>query len=192
MRAMQTGDDVSIPVVVDDVKSTRDFPMTRCTYFSVECEHPSPDWVLAMPELGLPFLMLGLSGIVTQPSEDHPLFDTPERFEDFYSNVEQHKDLFVDSNDIWLPNSLFRAGSAKRGDVFRIGLGLFERACGYRYDAVDFDQFTRIVRELDEPPRPSPEETRALHDWTWHHIDLIKADHEGNPTRKLDRIRKGD
>ncbi len=59
-----------IPVSVETL-SRPYFPLVRCNYLYVECDEPRPGWSLGLGAERLPFLMLGLVGIIQTP------FDAP-------------------------------------------------------------------------------------------------------------------
>ncbi len=85
----------AVPVIIDSVKTSvrknvdlqrpgedSSFRLiTRCNYLSVECDIPKPGWTLRVSELNLPFLMLGLTGVIHRPF-DGERFDTPAKIEE--------------------------------------------------------------------------------------------------------------
>ena len=118
-------DSLSIPVVIDDVKKFPSFAMSRCNYFSIECDEPS---VVSFEELGTPsitFLSVGLSGVLFGPSLEDREFDGTEKIESLFNSVEEDAGCFVELNDIWLPNKMFGDRDPVRGDVYRVSQELF-------------------------------------------------------------------
>lgn len=67
----------AIPVKVDNIKRYGNFRMTRCTYLTIECDCPSPEWSLSFKDQNFPFYLFGLSGHILKPLKGE-LFDTPE------------------------------------------------------------------------------------------------------------------
>ena len=100
---------LSIPVLVDDVKQHPRFGYTRCEYFTIECDMPSPGWVLRLAERRIPFLMTGLSGVIYKPSLNEPLFTMPDQIEELFEIIEADNRASVGTADIWIPNSLIES-----------------------------------------------------------------------------------
>ena len=167
-----------VPVVVDDVKRIPDFRMTRFIYFSVACDEPAPGWTLTLRELELPFLLLGLSGIVLSPPGDRSEFLEPADFDSLVDMIEKHAHLYLDINDIWLPNDSLPADRAIRGAVYRIGQELFADAFEFRNDLVSDKAFSAISKDRREQVSYSEQETRAFRLWTQQQIAGAKANYE--------------
>lgn len=49
----------TIPVLIDDIKDYPNFEMTRCTYFTIDSDMPSPDWVLELDNKKINFDIYG-------------------------------------------------------------------------------------------------------------------------------------
>lgn len=105
----------SIPIMVDDVKNYINFNMTRCSYFSIECDLPSSGWILELKKRDIPFYLISLSGVIEGPVGDNYIFNSSELIEELFDIVEEIPELFIDVNDIWLPNLLFKYSLLKRG-----------------------------------------------------------------------------
>jgi hypothetical protein len=161
----------TVPVIVDDVKRYPDFHMTRLTYFSIECDEPAPGWTLELDRARVPFLMMGLSGIVLRPTGARARFDEPDAFRDLFDLVEQHEALYVDVNDVWLPNGCFEGMRVGRGDVFRVGVRLFARALAYRSNRETTERFEAEAIDLRGEIEPSPAEADAFRAWSRSQID---------------------
>jgi hypothetical protein len=157
-------DPLTVPVVVDSVKSRKNFEMTRVTYFSIECEAPATDWPAALTARGVPFVLLGVSGVVHRPSDQDALFDTPERFETLFDTVETDPLLYVDTNHAWLRNSVFEK-APQRGDVFRVPLELFRTAYRYREGHIGDRELEAEARRWGSEVKHSAKETAALRHW---------------------------
>ncbi len=178
----------TVPVVVEDVKSYPGFQFTRCLYFTMESEEPSPGWMLRIEAADFPFTMLGLSGIVQAPSFDEPQFTSPDQLEDLIVAVEARDALYVSIADIWLPNALFNsAGHGERNAVFRLAVGLFSLAFEYRHARLSTRRFVVSVADLPNSIRYSPEETRAIGAWATRQMDLARERFPKNRERALRR-----
>jgi len=132
----------TIPVIIDSIKRSG-APLTRCSYFSIECDEPAADWNLTIEDKSYPFLMLGLSGVIYAAADGGP-FTSPRKIEDLFGGVENDPRLFVDSHDIWLPSGLFEnfgVGIFARQSLFRIGLELFRLALEHRNSRLTTDHF---------------------------------------------------
>ena len=84
----------SIPVILDDIRKYDRCYMSRCTYFimesdlSVESNALSPNWMLVMQALNVPFYLLGLSGIIWKPLGDSYVFDSPDSIRDLFDAID--------------------------------------------------------------------------------------------------------
>ena len=75
MNSPSPQDQITIPVIIDDVKKLENFSMSRCTYFSIQCDTPSPGWTLTIGNISTSFLMMGMSGIIYSPADGSDRFD---------------------------------------------------------------------------------------------------------------------
>ena len=189
MELSDSGSGVAtIPISVDSVKDIETYRMTRCTYFSIESSESAPGWTLSLGNIGIDFFLLGLSGIIMAPPADAPLFDTPDKIDALFEIIEANDTLYVDVNEIWLPNALFNMkGGPRRGDVFRIGYRLFNLAYKIKEQTHTDDQFLQRLREADVPLELdySESETAALHAWNLLQIDLNRRHYHENPEANL-------
>lgn len=170
----------SVPVIIDSVKSgvrkivnsqgpgeDSSFRLiTRCNYLSVECDLPKPGWALRVGALNLPFLMLGLTGVIHRPF-DGEHFDTLDKIEDLFVRIEDEAGLLVNINDVWLPNFLFdRAGAPqKKGQVYRVDGNLFSAAFLYREGRLALGTFLERCHGVNRAVTISEKETAAFTDW---------------------------
>lgn len=185
---------ISIPIVIDDVKRLSSFEMTRCSYFSIECDTPSVGWYLGFNKShGIPFLMLGLSGIIYQPMDGDDHFSSPEQFEKLFAFVENLDDpyrdvLYIDVNYIWLPNELFEndKNNHKRGNVYRVGLDLFKTAYQFQKDGFDHG-FTKYFKEFRRELLYSDGETDVLRRWNKDRIEESISYYREHPELRLSR-----
>lgn len=182
---------VKVPIVIDDVKRLRTFPMSRCIYFSIECDNPSPGWTLSIRNRKIPFLLNGLSGIITEPIEGG-LFHTPDKLEQLFEHIEKdsNKGVYVDTNDVWLPNSVFDHKNLKPGSVYRIPFSFFHAAYGFRNQIISQKELLSQCKKLKWKARYSASETKALALWQKKQIDETKERHEKHPELTLHRQTK--
>ena len=184
----------SVPVLVDSIKHESGFEMTRCVYFSIESDIPTAGWQLRLgEEVEAAFLMLGFSGILYQPINGPGYFDAPEKIETLYAAIEESPDLYVDTNDVWLPNSLFiTAHDGKmgyEGQVFRIAFELFISAWQYRNGQLEKDMFRDIGGLSDAGAvRLSRVESEAFEKWRMGLIDETRERYYKSKNRLEDRF----
>jgi len=164
---------ISVPLLIDDTKKYDTFQMARCTYFSIECDVPSPGWQLGIGSEPIPFLMFGLSGIVFKPFGKDPIFPSPDSIDSLFNTIEENPSLFIDTNDIWLPNEIFPL-SPKRGEVYRVDYDLFKAAYLFREDKISENKFLKICRELKGRVHYSPEESESFIGWAKRQIAEAK------------------
>jgi len=163
-----------VPVIVDDVKNYRNFSMTRCTYFTIECDVPSPNWILGLENRSIPFVLIGLSGVVFKPIGDSVLFLSAESIEELFNTIETSPSLYIDTNDLWLPNALFQAPH-RRGQVHRVGNKLFNEAYLFREDKISEDHFLHSCSHLSQETRYSEKETLSFENWGKSQIEKAKG-----------------
>jgi hypothetical protein len=176
----------SIPIIVDDVKNYINFAMTRFTFFSIECDTPSPGWHLGLEERSIPFFLLGLSGIIHRPIGDKEIFDDFTLFDELFDTVEQIPNLFVDFNEIWLPNSLFRRYDCNRSSIFRISSKLFNLAYSFLLNRISYEHFIAINEEYINQVHFSELETESFKRWHLKNIHIAQETYPKNPEMKLD------
>jgi hypothetical protein len=155
-----------VPVVVDSVKTYEYFPMARCNYLSVECDSPTPGWVIELGGDDLPFMMLGLVGIVTRPFASKR-FNNIGLIEDLFKRIEDEAGLFVDVDDIWLPMFLFDRTNLKpeTGQVYRIKSNVFAWALAFREGRLDLKTFNNRCKRLKRPLVLSEDEIGPFREW---------------------------
>lgn len=175
----------TIPIMIDDIKKYKNFNMTRCTYFSIECDSPSPDWILELENREVPFYLFGLSGIIREPIGSKTEFDSPHFIDELFEAIEEIPELFVDINDIWLPNFLFEGSPDKRGDVYRVKERLFIEADRFREDKISPDRFLNICRELKAYLYYSETETKSFKEWANNQVLKAKEEYPKNPELAL-------
>jgi hypothetical protein len=174
-----------VPIVIDDVKHLKTFSMSRCTYFSIECDTPFLGWVIEMRKRKIPLLMLALSGIIYKPMEAEKKFDSPEKFEDLFETIEKSPGVYVDTNDLWLPNFVFDKKNLKPGSVYRIGFGFFKAGYGFRNQMFSKEEFIEQCKKSRWIARYSAKETKALQLWHKMQVEEAKAHYKKHPELSL-------
>lgn len=177
--------DITIPIMIDDVKMYKKFKMTRCTYFSIESDNPLSNWTLTLGENKIPFYLLGLSGIICTPGPEDYYFSTLQKIEKLFDTIEGHHSLYIDINDIWFPNFLFNDNN-QRGSIYRIPKELFSVGMLYRDDLIAMQKFTSMSKEFNKSVKYSPKETEAFKEWSINQIDKAIELYHGKPELALE------
>ncbi len=195
----------SVPVIVESVKDHPEFQMTRCIYFTIESDSPSPDWMLFLQGRRIPFLMVGMIGIVHAPIMPTPgdnesaiflgdgEFESAEMIDSLFDAIEgpnSSAELTIDVEDIWLPNKLLpwvADSSNPAGMVCRVSWRLFDICYLYRCDQITTKQFLAQCGDTDEHVRLSERETDAFAQWTNDQIENAKADYTQEHLRERKR-----
>ena len=175
---------LSVPLVIDDVKRMRDFEMSRCIYFSIECDVPWAGWTMDISKNRIPFLMVGLSGIIYVPAAGRE-FDEPEEFESLFNLIEKQKDIYVETNDLWIPNFAFSKSPVQRGEIYRIGEKFFHDAYKYRENIISADKFIGRCTKSEWQALYSAKETKAWSKWNHNKIQEAKQYHERHSKENL-------
>jgi hypothetical protein len=178
----------TVPVIVDDVKRLEDFDMTRCTYFSVECSEPQPHWYLGLRERRIPILLLGLSGIITGPNGPYGgEFHDALAIQKFFDLIEENPGMYIDINDVWLPNYLLGNNEIAPGNVYRLRSKLFSISIDFRNGLLTKEEFERQGKEYRDQIDFSPGESRAFRSWTLHEIDIARRNYHEHREKFLPR-----
>ena len=180
----------AIPVVVDAIKQQDDFSMTRCAYFCIQSEAALLSGSLNIHAPNVPVVMINLTAIIIAPAADKNRFTSAGEFRDLFEHVEKDDELYIDTNDIWLPNSLFGKRVPKRGSVYRIGTALFVQALRYRNEEISDALYLAQTDGMQQELLLSEEETAALSQWSETEIDLIRTEVRANPAFRLLRFTK--
>jgi hypothetical protein len=173
----------NVPVIIDDIKIYLNFQMTRCTYFTVESDFPSPNWFLQLNNHQLPFYLLGLSGIIFKPFGDSETFESVELINEVFNLIESNTSLYIDTNDIWLPNFLFK--EHKRGQIYRIENDLFLKAFLFRETKIDEEEFLIYCKEFFKSLYYSSKETEVFHEWINQQINEAREIYPKNKNMEL-------
>jgi hypothetical protein len=181
--------DITIPIMIDDIKKGSGFDFTRCTYFSIQCNFPSPNWTLSIKNSHIPFTLTGLSGIIYEPDDDTNRFDHPQKINNLFDKIEADKRLYIDINDIWIPNTFFHSGKHARGSVYRILFDVFLAALSFRENTSSIEQFRKICSSYSKGAIYEDAETIAFTDWAKAQIGDAKINYQKNPKSQLRRIK---
>lgn len=193
MNGSQEKKAVSIPIMIDDVKKSNSFQMSRCTYFSIASNLPSTE-ITQDPVLKIPSFMIGFTSLICYPMGHSKLFDKSEEISNLFEAVEKVEGLYVDINDIWLPNFVLDEKNRKRGRVFRILPELFKLAYDYQNGVISDDEFIKTCAEKNFHTEYSPEETEAFRQWGLEQIEHARKYYKDNPSKwlkTLDKLKEG-
>jgi hypothetical protein len=163
--------------MIDDLRSFQGFAFARCSYFTIECDTPSPNWYLGLADRRIPFLMVGLSGIIHQPSEVDTVFTSPEQIEALFAAIEEGERFFVGSADLWVPSKHMKPileQDRPRGLTFRMGYELFLHSLDYRRDRITRRDYEAMCGELHREITPSPSESTAFASWRRRQVNMAK------------------
>lgn len=178
----------TIPVILDDIAASG---LCSLIYFCFEAAGPAGDWTIRPPEV--PFLMLGLQGIVFRPMRTgqnvgpaSDEFVTPDLIDLTLDNLEEHGRVQVETSRLLLPLTLLQAVRANpsREDVYRLRHDVFLQAFQHSRAQLDLQAFVSQVNlyqseierlrnsrsEEDMPVRFSEVETKAFRVWSDQHI----------------------
>lgn len=167
-----------IPVIVDAVKNL-DYPITRCVYFTIEAILPEVVGYLSNGDLNIPFLMLGLSGVICQPDVSNTLFEDPNQIDTLFDQIENIEGLIVAVSDIFFPTSLLRIDGKEplRGDVYRVGLELMNMSYLFRSERIEYEEFSSECEKYKEKVKPSTIETKVFRKWSQLQIELSQKNY---------------
>ena len=112
---------------------------------------------------------------------DSHIFDSPDSIDRLFDTIEDRPELYIDVNDIWLPNHLFKGMPHERGNVYRTEEQLFVEAYSYRQDRISQEQFLISCEELGTNITVSEIETAAFRKWQMHQIERAKDIYDQRP-----------
>jgi hypothetical protein len=171
-----------VPILIETPARSY-FPMVRCHYLSIEYDTPREGWGISLGGPMMPFLMLGLAGIIQQPFG-------AERFSNYglidglFRRIEEDAGLSLNFEDIWLPNFLFPS-QPHVGDVYRAGLTLFVLAFQYRDVQLAQQEFEARCKDLWNEIAFSKDETNAFRDWTAEQVSMAQNREPKDPKLQL-------
>lgn len=175
-------DSKTVPIMIDDRKCISDFQMTRASYFYIEAVEPFEDIPLGETEFARSILTLEFSGVICRPLDESGLFDTAEKIETLFQAVERHGPLYVDSDNIWIPNEMFNR-PPRRSDVFRVPFALFARLYILCRDDASLSSGIQQVSGGSPMIEFSEKESAGFREWTSGIVDESIAVYPKN--RKL-------
>ncbi len=180
--------ELEVPLVADSLARDDEDPnrLARCIFFSIVADEPEPGASLVRDGQTIPFLLLGLQGILYQPLSGAAEFTDPDEINKLIEAIEGQTaegPLTIETGLIWVPTSWLDAAysvlpteradnRAERGDVFRVRLTLFRslwRFADNRLELGDlYSQWSQSGGTETPPPllRYSREETRVFGQWT--------------------------
>ena len=178
--------EMSVPIIADDVRSRG---LARFNYLVVENDVPTPGWTISTGAETLPFLMLGVSGIVMQPFGE-PRFGSPELIEDLFARVEDDLVLSIGVDDIWLPEFTIHQPISP-GDVFRIRADLFRHVFAMREGRILVESWQSFANTGDDMRLGmsfSQSETSAFAEWSSLQVNAARSAYPKNRELQLHRV----
>lgn len=169
-----------IPVFIDSVKDFEEALVLRCTYFFIDFDEAVAAPIAEPQDLERPALIMGGREIIISPSQSHPLFDSPEVIEGFFSEVEKEEYQSVENGVLWIPLAKGTKGFSKidmkklRGQVFRLPRKLYEKCYLYTLNRISLEEFLKDTVGLNLLEFRSPRETKAFGDWMEKQIENSK------------------
>jgi hypothetical protein len=176
-------DGVFIPVVIDAERVVDGEEMVRVTYFAVTTDAPAAVWEVELPAvaqlqgigvLGLAGVVYGALRDVGGPKDDTVDFDLFTDADDvaaIFALEESGTPLTVQVEDVWMPRSWFD-DEPVRGDVYRVGLEVFQSA--YRYTAGTIGPDLLLEMDVRGQVLSSPAETEAVTEWSQEQIEATR------------------
>jgi len=168
--------DLTIPVLIDNIKRLKDFQRTRCTYFRIEfSERPFTGTFPVSSSEKFRAEAWGNWAVLTGPpmrSGEKDLFLSSDSIERTLMKIEDDKELFLDLGYIWIPNQVLgvkEEGKAvtdiRTGDVFRISTSFFQKCYFFVAETIPEKEWLEYCLSSPEEIHPSPDETKAFREW---------------------------
>jgi len=170
-------------VVIDAERVVDGEEMVRVTYFAVTTDAPAAGWEVELPAvaqlhgigaLGLAGVVYGALREVGGPGNDTADFDLFTDADDvaaIFALEEAGTPLTVQVEDVWMPRSWFD-DEPVRGDVYRVGLEVFQSA--YRYTAGAVGPDLLLETDVRGQVISSPAETEAMTQWSQDQIEVTR------------------
>jgi len=168
----------SVPLIIDDVRKNPDFPIVRCSFFTIENDMPSPDWRMTLSNHRVSFHLLGLSGVIWKPTKG-TTFNHPARIDELFEIIERDPELHIGIIDIWFPDWLF-GEHVKRGDVYRVSEDLFRMGYLFRRDRISKEEFLEFCHKFRDNIRISAKEAESFRKWSATQIESAKEAYPKN------------
>lgn len=187
-----------IPVTIDAVREIEGIGMVRVTYFALTSDAPAAVWEVELPPLarlhgvgalgsaGVVYSAMRESDQVGRETVEFDLFERPEDVAAIFS-LEDDLLLTVQIEDVWMPASWFHnvavwgdednprpvGSDLERGQVYRVGLPLFQGAYRYTAGEIGFERLAAI--DPQGQVLVSPIEGEAMRGWSQDQIDATRA-----------------
>ena len=183
-----------IPIITDAIRNIDGSNMVRCTYFSIQSDHPAPGWTLTpvTTEASPSMILLNFEAILVGPPQYSDIFRDDKDIAAMYDFIEKHEELFVDINDIWVPHEWFDHEKIDQGLVYRITLETFQWCWKLRNDVIASESFRNLAEQQKDPEPPlrySEIETRAFKSWTENQMSHSQQIYHDNRERYLQKIK---
>lgn len=183
----------NIPIIVDAIKTFQGFDFSRCTFFSIECDELTPIAPLRKDILSsIPFYQSNISGmprVIIKPKDGTDLFDSVKKIDDLFDLIENDNTFYIDTNDIWLPNTFFSySGRLEVEDVFRIPADVFDTALWIQQKNLNREDLLLSCSVHPTGAQFEPLETISFQDWGEKHINIAKSKYRANPSNYLTKI----
>ena len=173
----------SIPVVVDNNIDLPEYNMVRFVYYSIDASDNPKSYNLKVKDQAVPFLLIEFQGIIHSPLRG-TRFGTAGSIDELFDLIEGSGDFFVDTNDLWIPLSLFSCKPA-RGEVYRISKELFGLALKFRNDKIELENYRLQADKYRDEVFFSVSETSAFNEWSEKVVREAKEIYPKNGELKL-------
>jgi hypothetical protein len=209
VRANEPKSNVYIPVAIDAEREVDGHPMVRVTYFVISSDAPAAVWQIDLPPLARlqGIGALGLLGVVfttmhrSSPGveADYEIFAQAADVAAIFTLESETPLLSVQIQDVWIPAGWFMNAESwdvsdprathrpERGDVYRVGLEVFQSA--YRYTSFDITIDELLSTDWMGQIVYSPVETESFLEWAEDQIELTKRTFESKELKL--RYREG-
>lgn len=173
-----------VPIVVDGVsrRAARNstvieqWSMSRCVFFEIVVNIPVPNIDLQWRSMSYPMYLMGMRGIIAQPSLTSLEFQNADEIDSLINQIEFDGNLTVETGTVMIPTRLLDDAAkeattkpARRGQVFRIEPTIFAQF-GYfpqQWQNLDPDLTEdELSRRASGRVKLSDGETRVFSEWT--------------------------
>lgn len=181
----------NIPIIVDGIVRSDPADLSRCVYLTITADEPGAGWTLTLQTTTIPFLLLGLQGILYQPGVNQQRFNGPNDIDDMIAAVEAitlPSPLNVETGIIWVPTAWLDLAFVRsprgenpfkephRGDVFRVAAPMFQDLWRHMENRLDLSILLNSysTQQFGESNVPMLQysfiETLAFRAWTARHL----------------------
>ncbi|GEM_PF-2529742 len=183
--------EITIPIIIDAVKQSENFNFSRCSFFSIECDELTSPVSEHQDIRSIPFYQSNVASmprVIFKPMDGSPLFDSVKKIDDLFDLVEYDDSFYIDTNDIWIPNTFFNDSSRPHPsgeDLFRIPGNVFDAALWARDKIFNQDWLLNTCSAHSKGARYEPLETKAFQDWGEQHIREASDQYHANRSKYL-------